>query len=207
MQQNDPTTNPDAGNYQTANAYTMEPPPKKGMSTGKVLLIVFGALGACLLICVVAGFFLIRSIQSGFENVIEDGMQALLVEEIGDIGAAQPGTYTITTDQVLTQLNDELSDEGANIDDLFVRILPGNQIELGISSEGQDLEYTATVNAVNGRLEVSDVEASNSVMNFIAPGSRIANGLEGGVNSYLEQNNLTLASISTVEGELTLVIE
>lgn len=207
MQQDGSNTSTNGGTYRSGDQYAMEPPPKKGLSTGKVMLIIFGALGACLLICVIAGFFLVRQIQSGFENVVEDGMQALLVEEIGNIGAAQPGTYTLTTDQVLTQLNSELSSEGANIDDLFVRILPGNQIELGISSEGQDLDYTVTVAAVNGRLDVTDVEASNSVMNFIAPGSRIANGLENGVNEYLEQNNLTLTSIETVEGQLTLVIE
>ena len=108
---------------------------------------------------------------------------------------------------MLDQLNAELSDEGARIDDLFIRVLPGNRIELGITSEGQDLEYSATLNAVNGRLDVTDVEASNSFLNFIAPGSRIANGLEDGVNSYLDDSNLTLTSLTTTDGEITLVLD
>lgn len=198
---------PDGG-YQQVDPYGMEQPPqKRGLSTRRVLLIVFGALGACLLICVIGGFFLIRSIQGGFETVVEDGISAVVEEQIGATGAAQPGTYVITTDDILTQLNTELTEGGANIDELFVRILPGNRIELGIESEGQDLEYTATLNAVDGRLDVSDIEASNSFLNFIAPGSRIADGFEAGVNNYLEANGLTLTSISTTDGELTLVVE
>lgn len=207
MQENDPVNPQTGGGFQSTDPYGMQPQPKQGLGTGRVLLIIFGALGACLLICVVAGFFLVRSIQSGFEEVVEDGINAVMVEQVGAVGAAQPGTYTITTEQVLAQLNAELSDEGANIDDLFVRILPNNQIVLGVSSEGQDLEYTATLNAVNGRLDVSEVEASNSFLNFIAPGGRIANGLEDGINEYLEGTNLSLASISTVDGEITLVLE
>ena len=207
MQQNEPL-NPKSGDvYTSTGGYQMEPPPKRGLSTGKVLLIVFGALGACLLICVVVGFFMFRSIQSGFENVVERGMNAALVETIGDAGAVQPGTYTLSTAQMLDQLNAELADEGARIDDLFIRVLPGNRIELGITSEGQDLEYSATLNAVNGRLDVTDVDASNSFLNFIAPGSRIANGLEDGVNSYLDESNLTLTSLTTTDGEITLVLD
>ena len=207
MQENDPVNGQTGGGFQSVDPYATQPQPKQGLGTGRVLLIIFGALGACLLICVVAGFFLVRSIQSGFEEVVEDGINAVMVEQVGAVGAAQPGTYTISTEQVLAQLNAELSDEGANIDDLFVRILPNNQIVLGVTSEGQDLEYTATLNAVNGRLDVSQVEASNSFLNFIAPGGRIASGLEDGINEYLEYTNLSLTSISTVDGEITLVLE
>ena len=206
MQHDESSTSQSSGSFPPDDSYQTEP-PKRGLSTSKVLLIIFGALGACLLICVVAGFFLVRSIQSGFENVVEDGISAVVEEQIGGIGTAQPGTYVITTNQILSQLNNELSSQGARIDELFVRILPGNRIELGIAAEGQDLDYTATLSAVNGRLEVTNIEASNSFLNLIAPGSRIANGLEAGVNGYLEANNLSLTSLSTTDGELTLVID
>jgi hypothetical protein len=206
--QSQPELTPASGGYQQIDPYmTEQPPQKRGLGTSKVLLIVFGSLGACLLICVIAGFFLIRSIQGGFEEVVEDGMGAVVEEQIGATGAAQPGTYVITTDDILAQLNTQLTEGGANIDELFVRISPGNIVVLGIESEGQDLEYTATVAAIDGRLDVTNIEASNSFLNFIAPGSSIANGLEAGVNDYLDQNNLTLTSLSTAEGEITLVVE
>jgi hypothetical protein len=207
MQQNDSSAMNQDATFPPVDPYQMEPPQKKGLGTGKVLLILFGALGACLLICVIVGFFLVRSIQSGFETVVEDGMAAVVENQIGPTGAAQPGTYVLTTDEILGELNAALTEEGANIDELFVRILPGNQVILGIDSEGQELEYTATLAATDGRLDVTNVDASNSFLNFIAPGDRIANGLEAGVNNYLEANGLTLVSISTVEGELTLVVE
>lgn len=207
MQQNDSNSAQSTGEYQPVDPYQMEPQPKKGMSTSKVLLIIFGALGACLLVCVVAGFFLVRSIQSGFENVVEDGINAVVEEQIGTAGAAQPGTYVITTEAILSQLNNELTSQGARIDELFVEILPGNRIVLGIATDGQDLKYTATLAAVDGQLDVIDIDASNSFLNLIAPGSRIASGLESGVNEYLTQHNLRLTSLSTTDGELTLVIE
>src|SRR5688572_27384439 len=93
MTENDPNQTPAYGNqaggdFQQIDPYgTNQPPPKRGLSTRKVLLIVFGGLGACLLICVVAGFLLFRSIQSGFESVIEDGITAMVEEEIGASGA------------------------------------------------------------------------------------------------------------------------
>jgi len=192
---------------QVSDPYMEQPPVRKGMSSGKVLLIIFGALAACLLICVVAGFFLVRSIHVGFETVVEQGISSAVEEQIGATGSAQPGTYTFTVDDFLGHLEQELSNEGANIDELFIRILPGNQFELGIESEGQDLEYTATLAAMDGRLEVTEVDASNSFLNFVAPGRRIANGLESGVNDYLEANNLVLTDISTTEGEMTIVVD
>lgn len=206
--QGDPDLAPPDGGFQQIDPYaTEQPPQKRGLGTSRVLLIVFGSLGACLLICVIAGFFLIRSIQGGFEEVVQDGIGAVVEEQIGATGAAQPGTYVISTDDILTQLNAQLTEGGANIDELFVRILPGNIVVLGIESEGQDLEYTATVAAVDGRIKVTDIDASNSLLNFIAPGSRIADGFEAGVNDYLDTNNLTLTSLSTTDGEITLVVE
>lgn len=199
--QQDPIGTPVSGPYSDNST------SRKGMSSSRVLLVIFGALAACLLICVVAGFFLIRSIHVGFEQVVEQGISAAVEEQIGATGSAQPGTYTFTVDDFLSSLEQALTDEGANIDALFVRILPGNQFELGIETEGQDLEYTATLAAIDGRLEVTDVDASNSFLNFVAPGRRIADGIESGVNDYLELNNLVLTEVSTTEGELTLVVD
>ncbi len=207
MQQNDSNTASSSGTFPPVDPYRMEPQAKKGLSTGRVLLIVFGALGACLIICVVAGFFLMRSVQSGFETVVDDGISAVMDDQVGGLGTAQPGTYVITTEAILAQLNAQLDSQGARIDDLFVQILPDNRIVLGITSDGQDLEYNATLAATDGRLEVTDIDASNGFLNFIAPGSKIANGLESGVNDYLEANGLRLTSLSTTDGELTLVLE
>lgn len=213
MTENDPNRTPAygtpaGGDFQQIDPYGMDqPPPKRGLSTRKVLLIVFGGLAACLLICVVAGFLLFRSIQSGFESVIDDGITALVEEEIGATGAVQPGTYVITTDQFLAALNQELTDGGANIDELFVRILPGNRIELGVAQDGQDLDYTLRIAAEDGKLKVLESDASNSFLDWIAPGDRIASGLEKGFNNYLSANNMRLVSLSTEQDELTVVIE
>jgi hypothetical protein len=88
-----------------------------------------------------------------------------------------------------------------------VRIHPGNLIEIGFDSEGQGGTYEGTLTAENGELRVSGMEASSGLLDFLVPGDRVASGIENGVNDYLLANNLTLASVSSEPGALTLVVE
>ena len=178
-----------------------------GMSARKILLILGGALLACLVICVVLGFVTVRGIRTGIENSLEDGVGTVVAERIGAAGAGAPGTYVINEQDILGQIEQQLEDDGANIDNLVVRIHPGNLIEIGFDSEGQGVTYEGTLSAVNGELRVDGMEASSSVLNFLVPGGRVATGIENGVNGYLLANNLTLASVSSEPGALTLVVE
>lgn len=177
------------------------------MSARKIVLILGGALLACLLICVVLGFVTIRGIRTGIEDSVQDGIGTVVAEQIGASGAAAPGTYVITEADILGQIEQQLEDEGANIENLVVRILAGNRVEIGFDSEGQDVTYNGTITAVDGELRVDDMEASNSLLDFLVPGDRVASGIEHGVNDYLAANNLRLGSVTSEPGELTLVVE
>jgi hypothetical protein len=177
------------------------------MSARKIVLILGGALLACLLICVVVGFVTVRGIRSGIEDSVQDGISTVVAEQIGATGAAAPGTYVITEADILGQIERQLEGDGANIDNLVVRILTGNQIQIGFDSEGQGVTYDGTISAEDGALRVNDMEASSGLLDFLVPGDRVATGIENGVNDYLLTNNLVLASVSSEPGELTLVVE
>ncbi len=177
------------------------------MSARKILLILGGALLACLVICVVVGFVTVRGLRTGIEDSLEEGVGTVVAEQIGAAGSPAPGTYVISEGDILDQIERQLADDGANIENLVVRIYPGNRIEIGFDSEGQDVNYEGTVEAVDGELRIQDMEAGSGFLNFLVPGDRVASGIENGVNNYLFANNLTLASVSSEQGELTLVVE
>lgn len=176
------------------------------MSARKVLLILSGALAACLLICVVVVFLAVRGVRTGIEQSVERGIAAVVEEEIGQIGAAAPGDYTIDVTQILDQIDSQLRDQGANIDDLVVRIEPGNQFEIGFDSEGQSVTYQGRLEVVDGELRVTGMKASSGWLDFLVPGSRVASGIETGVNDYLRENNLVLTDVTTESGAVTLTV-
>lgn len=177
------------------------------MGARKILLVLGGALLACLVICVVIGFVTVRGIRSGIEDSLEEGVGTVVAEQIGAAGSPAPGTYVINEGDILDQIEQQLEQDGANIDNLVVRIHPGNVIEIGFDSEGQGVTYEGTLSAENGELRVSGMEASSGLLDFLVPGDRVAAGIENGVNDYLFANNLTLTSVSSEPGALTLVVE
>jgi hypothetical protein len=177
----------------------------------KVLLIISGALLVCLLICCSVVFFGGRSLRSGLNNNIEDGIGTVVAERFSVNGVAAPGTYVITQDELLDRITTSLNDSNTDVDNLVVQINPDNEIVIGFKSQSQDLTYTGTVAAVDGRFDVQKMELNGagslgSVINIVLPGGKIAGAIEKGVNSYLAQNNLKLDSVTSEAGKLTLVV-
>lgn len=176
-----------------------------------MLLIIAGALGGCLLICIVVGFFSARSLRSGVSNNVADGVATVVAERLAVNGVAAPGTYVITQQELLDRINTALNDANTNVNDLVVLIHPGNQIEIGFKSQDQNLTYTGTVAAVDGKFDVQKMELHGAgslggVINIIIPGSRVGGAIEKGVNDYLAENNLKLDSVTSEEGQMTLVV-
>ncbi len=181
------------------------------MSNRKVLLIIGGALLVCLLICGSVVFFGGRSLRSGLSGNIEDGIGTVVAERLSVNGVAAPGTYVITQDELLDRITTSLNDSNTDVKNLVVQINPGNQIEIGFKSQNQDLTYTGTVAAVDGKFEVQKMELNGAgslggVINIVIPGSKIGGAIENGVNGYLAQNNLKLESVTSEAGKLTLVV-
>jgi hypothetical protein len=173
--------------------------PKRGLWIG-----VAAILGFCILGCVlvfVAGI-------PAFRNEVSDGLHDAVAAEVTRQipatagGTAQPGTYTLSAASLQAGLRQNLEDDD---DALIVRITPV-QMEIGITSQGQDAFYTGTPVAENGELEMRDMTTDNGLVSFLLPPDTIGGAIEDAVNDYLAANNLRLESLELRDGEMTLVV-
>ncbi|MGD9712328.1 MAG: hypothetical protein AB7V46_09715 [Thermomicrobiales bacterium] len=169
----------------------------------RILLIVMGVfLGLCVL-CAIAGYFVgLPRVQDELESDIEEAIGTYVAPNIASIdGTPQPGTGTITEDE----LNAEIRAGDPNLDDLIVEITPAF-IEFRFGEQSQELTYRAGVSSVDGRFEVID-PSLDGVPGWLLSEDVVTDGIEQGINNYLETNNLTLTSVTLGEGVMTFVTE
>jgi hypothetical protein len=171
---------------------------------------MFGCLGI-LGLCVLTSGLLYFVGLPRFRDAVGDGVADAMSTEVArqlapQVGAPpNPGQYTITEEDLERSMAEEA--EGQNVEDVDISITP-NQIEIDLTSSGdQELSYAGQVAAENGRLVVTDFEASSDVMDFFFPADELAEGIEDGVNNYLATNGLRLNDVELGEGELTLDVE
>ncbi len=171
-----------------------------------ILIGLSAILGLCLLGCVlvfVAGI-------PAFRNEVRDGVHAAVATEVARQippatgGVAQPGTYILTAANLEAGLRQNLDDQDDD-EALIVRITTV-QIEIGITSQGQDAIYTGTPTAENGRLVMRDMTTGNSLVSFLLPPDTLASAIEDAINDHLVANNLILDSLQLTDGEMTLVV-
>jgi hypothetical protein len=172
------------------------------------LLIGAGAvLGFCLLGCVlvfVAGI-------PAFRNEVRDGVHDTVATEVARQippatgGTAQPGSFTLTAASLQTSLRQNLDEDEDDEQSLIVRITT-EQVEIGITSQGQDAIYTGTPVAEGGEMKMRDMTTDNGLVKFVLPPGTIANAIEDAVNDYLASNNLRLDAVLLADGEMTLVV-
>ena len=118
-----------------------------------------------------------------------------------------PGTYQIVAASVVDRLTNTLNDAGgASVQDLVFEITP-ERISIGFKTTGQSPVVSGRTEVVDGRLNITDIESSGGIFEFILPAETILGGFEKGFNQYLEQNGLRLVSIEPGVGVLTFVIE
>jgi hypothetical protein len=173
--------------------------PKRGLWIG-----VAAVLGFCILGCIlvfVAGI-------PAFRNEVRDGLHDAVATEVARQipttagGTAQPGSYTLNAASLQAGLRQNLDDDD---EALIIRITTG-QIEVGITSQGQDAFYTGTPVAENGELEIRDMTTDNGLVSFLLPPDTISAAIEDPVNDYLAANNLRLDALELGDGEMTLVV-
>ena len=163
-----------------------------------------GILGLCVLAGVLGYFVGLPRFREAVGGEVADAMCTEVARHLAPRpGAAPvPGRYTITEADLERSMVEEA--EGQNVEDVDISITP-NQIEITLTSSGdQELSYAGQVAAENGRLVVTDFEASNDVMDFFFPADELAEGIEDGVNRYLALNTLRLNDVELGDGELTL---
>jgi len=163
-------------------------------------------LGLCLLGCVIV----FAAGVPAFRNEVRDGVHDAVATEVASQippaagGAAQPGSYTLTAAGLQTGLRQNFDDD-SNDQDLIVRVTAA-QVEVGITSQGQDAIYTGILAAENGALVMHEMTTENGFVGYLLPPGTIAGAIEDAVNDYLAANNLRLDSVQIADGEITLVV-
>lgn len=171
----------------------------------RTLLLLVGTLGTCLVCCVLVFFVALPRTRDSVNDAIRESMTTQVARVVAPIGTAEPGTYTITDDELLDQFNSRFSGDSVPIEDLNVVITP-EHITISFSSGSRDVTYTGTLQAVDGEVKVETIESSSGFMDFLFPASDVAKALETGVNAYLDVENLQITDLTMGDGEITLVV-
>ena len=160
-------------------------------------------LGLCVIACAVTWFVGVPAFQDAVREDVEDGVATEVARRIPRTarGAAQPGSYVITQESLRRQLMAEAED--TNAQDVVLQITPSG-LELGFTTRGQDVTYSGTPVAEDGRLVIRDIQTDTDWLGFILPADDLAQAIEDGVNGYLAENRLRLDAVELGDGAMTL---
>lgn len=169
----------------------------------RILMITAGVLLALCIGCVALGYFVaIPRVKDGVEDGVEQAVATYVVPQIAGIGATpEAGTYTLTE----TDINNQIQTGDADLSDLRFVITPAG-LELRFGEQGQDVAYSAQVSAVDGKIQIEGADL-DGVPTWIIPTGAISDGLERGINNYLEANGLIVSSVTMQDGSMTLMLE
>jgi hypothetical protein len=175
---------------------------KRGCCISVIVLFLICVIGVILL------WFVGRPwLQDQAQEGIRDAISTAVAEQIPapPSGTIEPGTYTLTEAALQQEINASL--DAQNVDDLVIDITPtGLSIEL-VAEGDQDIRYSGTPTAVGGLLVMTNMEASDSFLEWFLPADDLGDAIEEAVNTYLANNNLTLADLDMTDTELVLVTE
>jgi hypothetical protein len=167
---------------------------------------VAGILGICLLCCGLVWFVAIPRARDTVEDGLREAVGTEVAVRVAPVGTVEPGEYVITEADLQGQFDNALTDNSAQVKNLTVDITP-DQIRVGFTSGEQDASYTGRLVAVDGRIDVQDMETSSGFLDFLFPAGIVEDGIEAGVNNFLDANNVILTGLTMEEGQMTLQVE
>lgn len=154
-----------------------------------------------LVICVGLGWFVgVPRVRDSMTSNIEQGISTQIAGELGTVNVG-PGLHTLDLATIADQLHGKLGDAG--IDGITLRG-DGHRLYLGLSTRGSEAVYSGVPTIVDGKLVMTDMTSSNSVLGFVIPPARLGEAIEIGINSFFEQQGLRLDGISVDADTLTV---
>jgi hypothetical protein len=164
-------------------------------------------LGFCVLGCALVFVAGLPAFRSEVRDGVHDAVATEVARQIPAVpgSSAQSGTYTLSAADLEASLRQNLDDDESDDQDLIIRI-SADQVEVGITSQGQDAIYTGTPVAEDGQLDMRNMETDNGLVGFLLPPNTIAGAIEDAVNDHLAANDLRLDSVQLADGEMTLVV-
>ncbi len=164
-----------------------------------------GLLGLCV-VCSGLGYFLgLPRIRDGLQDGVAEFGATEIAEILGTPSAAGPGAYTLTEADINARIQAE-NPEAQNIDDWLINITSAGY-DVGFTASGEEVSYSGSLIAENGRLAVTNTEADATFFEWFFSANAMGDAIERSFNTWLDANNLTLTDVQLGEGELTLVTE
>lgn len=164
---------------------------------------VIGALTLCLVACGLIYFVVIPRVRDNAQDGVRDavGTQVAIQIPVGADNSIDPGTYELSADELQTALQNNVNID--NVEEIIV-VINADGLKLGITSSGSETNYTGLPTAVDGKLVMSNMKASDGFLDFVFPANRLGDAIEDAVNSYLTTNNLQIESLTLEEGKMVL---
>ena len=167
-------------------------------------IFVIGVLGLCLVACGFGYFVGLPRFQDSVSDDVHDAISTEIAQQIPSTGGtAEPGTYSFNESEIQEGLAENVDLQNAG--NLLVQFTP-TELEFTFDVDGgNDVTYSGVPVAVNGRLEMANMESSEGFFDFFFPADELGNAIEDAVNTYLAQNNLQVDAVELANGELTIV--
>lgn len=190
------------------NPYGQAPgrPPRRRRRTA--LIVILSVIGVCLLVCVGGVVYAFTQIGPGIRDSVSELTSTEVAVQLDQAGAARPGNYVITAEELTTGINQQLAADSNSdsIQGVEVMIDPTG-IEIVIDLGGQTAGYRAGLGVEDGEIRVTDPEADAGIIGNLIPTDWIAGGLQDGLNAYFEANNLTVTSVELAEGQVQIATQ
>ena len=166
---------------------------------------VVGVLVLCLVGCGLGYFIGVPRFRDGVQDGMEDAISTTVAEQIPARagGTARPGVYEITEEELQREITGNVDVQ--SVEDFVIDLTPGGIVfRITPSNADQELTYSGNPEAVDGRLQMTNMESSENFLDWIVPADDLGEAIENAVNDYLAANNLALESVELTNNVLTL---
>jgi hypothetical protein len=173
-----------------------------------VAIIIVGSLAVCVT-CGSLGFVFWRKAQSSVSNEIASVIATQVADNIG-ARALATGEIVLTEDDL--DVNTFITLDGscgfnvtngdAEIYGVTTEITP-----TGIRFGCAGAMYSAVPVILDGRVQLTQFETSNVMMNFVISQDKLKKGVEEGINSALAAKGVTPTGLTLRNGSITILIE
>ena len=169
---------------------------------------VIGVLGLCIVACALGYLVGLPRLRANLRQPLEEVVGTQIAREIAPNPNVRPkpGTYVISEKDLNDALRAEVEQTEPQIfDDVTVDFAPSGFV-IRLTASDREVTYSGNVDAVDGRLVVTDIEA-DGVLTTLLPAKDVKKSLENQVNEYLAANRLRLKEAKLGNGTLTLTTE
>lgn len=168
------------------------------------LIAVAAIFGLCVIACLATIVIGLPSFRDNVKEEIRDGVATEVARQIPATPgqSAPPGDYVITAEALQQSLRDN-AENGDEAENVVIRITVSG-IEVGVTSRGQEAVYSGTPTARDGRFVIDEMSSNSRFLSFILPPGDMADAIEDAVNTYLQENNLQVQSVTLDNGQMTL---